>query len=92
MILTLLLALSTGFLFSLNAFSLYYCITKLDYPVVQLNFDGSILFGLILLPIFLNDWVNNNDEKTKFTSDDILYSNLSQFLTIIGVIAFGYAL
>ena len=53
LLMAVLCAVITGFVFSLNTLNVNYVIRDVGFPPNQMNFDGSFLFGLVLLPFFL---------------------------------------
>ena len=54
-----------------------------------MNFDGNLLFGLILAPLFIIELINNPDT---FTIENCLKSNLSILLVTIAINSFSYAM
>jgi len=80
--------LLTGFCFSLNSLVINYLIVKVNFPSDQLCFDGNLLYGLSLLPLFIYEQVVNDTFKMR----DIILINAQQTILLMGIFSFIFAL
>ena len=88
---SILCAMATGLILSLNTLNVEYCINKVGFPPSQTNIDGQMTYGMVLLPIFIYQMCK--DEKYRiFTARDIVMANLSILNVTISITCFTHAL
>ena len=83
------LALLSGLTFSLNTLNIDYIIKKVGFPTNQINVDGNLTYGIVLLPLFIYEMYR---PEPMYTFKDILYSNLSILFVYCSTICFTYAI
>jgi drug/metabolite transporter (DMT)-like permease len=82
-------ALVCGLLFSMNTLNVNYIIRDVKFNPDQMNYDGNMLIGAILTPLFVNECIRSPGE---FSYDAILKSNMSLCLVNLAIISFSYAM
>ena len=83
--------MTAGLTFSLNAMNVRYCLDTVGFPPTKTNIDGQLIYGLVLLPVFIYEMCK--DEKHKiFTSKDIIYANLGIFFVTISIVSGTFAM
>lgn len=88
-------AVLSGLCISVNSLDLYVVLEKLKYPVYQLNVDGNILLGLILLPFYLTQQKQSEDpglNQKAFSMNDIWMANIAYILVLLSTVALSFAL
>ena len=87
--LTILTALTTGLIFALNTLHMQLVIDS-GFDIDQANYDGNLIFSVMLLIIWAIDRLSGNPIKP--TNLDFFITNILIFFSICGVILFGNAL
>jgi uncharacterized membrane protein len=83
------LAMIAGLTFSVNTLNIDYIIKKVGFPTYQINVDGNLTYGLVLLPLFIYEMYK---PYPMYTFKDILYTNLSIFFVYCSTICFTFAM
>ena len=78
-------AVLSGAVFSFTTLNINYAVRELGFPADQLNFDGNMLYGLVMLPLYLK-------HCGEFSTKDVLMSNANGILSSIAYVFYGFAL
>lgn len=84
MILSLCMALLSGFVLSLNTVSIQYTIMA-NFDIDQANYDGSCMCGVVLIPVFIYF-------RKQYEFMDVAVATLVVFFVTAGIICFSRAL
>lgn len=82
------LAIVTGLIMGLNSFSIRWCLQpSFGYPRVQMNADGALAFGIILLPFFIVE-----NALRPYEMWDVIVANAAILTWICGVTSLSFAI
>ena len=59
LLLAVLCALGSGLVFSLNTFNVNFVVHDIKFPPFQMYYDGNLLFGIILAPLFVLELIRD---------------------------------
>lgn len=83
----ILMAILVGLTFSLNSVDLHHGM-KVGFSAYQMNSDGNMFFGLMLVPFYAYEVGRNGH----YESQDFLLSNLFVFCGFAGIVSLSQAL